>query len=285
MKLTDTAVVDGVIQSAAETGSSLSKALGFSLGKLTVSDLLSTLLLFLLCYAAGRILRHVVRRALARSRLSESVRHFFNQLLRFTVDFIILLIVADSLGIPVTSLLAVFSLLGLAVSLSIQSLLGNLINGIVLLFNKPFDVGDYIEVKGVSGTVKQIALFQTKINTIDNKLIYIPNSDVASSTIINYTGEALRRVDLSYDASFESPAENVRAAILACAASLPEVLTAPAPEVVVESFGTSNVRYTARLWAKNADCIAVRDGMNDRILTYYARYGAEMSYQKIVLRQ
>ncbi|MGM9663110.1 MAG: mechanosensitive ion channel family protein [Oscillospiraceae bacterium] len=275
---TSSAVSDGA--AAAES----LETLKILLGKLKLEDILSAVLLLLICYLLARVLRRLFRGVMARSRLSENLQHFLDQALRFALDFIILLIVADSLGIPVTSLLAVFSLLGLALSLSLQSLLGNLISGVVLLTTRPFGAGDFIELKGVSGTVKQVALFQTQLDTVDNKLIYIPNSDVLSSTIVNYSGESTRRVDITFCASYDAPTETVRAAILECAASLPQVLAEPAAEVVVSGFEESNVAYTARLWVRSDDCIAVRDEMNGRILQYYRKHGVEMSYPRIVVR-
>lgn len=266
------------------SGSELFTTLQAVFRKLAPEDLLVSALLLLVCYLLARLLRRLFKGAMARSRLSGNLQRFLCQALRFALDFVIVLIVADSLGIPVTSLLAVFSLLGLALSLSLQNLLGNLISGVVLLTAHPFEAGDFIELQGVSGTVKQVALFQTQLDTVDNKLIYIPNSDVLSSTIVNCSGESTRRVDISFSASYDAPTETVRAAILECAASLPQVLAEPPAEAVVSGFGDSNVNYTARLWVRSEDCIAVRDQMNGRILDYYRKHGVEMSYPRVLLR-
>lgn len=253
--------------------------------KLAWADVLYATALFIVCYIVSKLLMRFFRGVLSRSHLSENLRLFFEKALRFVLYFIIVLIVADSLGIPVTSLLAVFSLLGLALSLSLQNLLGNLISGVVLLFNRPFEVGDYIEINGIAGTVKQVDLFQTLLNSVDNKLIYIPNSDVLSSTITNYSGESTRRVDVALSASYDAPVETVQAAILECAAGIPGVLAEPAPEVVVSAFGDSNVEYTARLWVDAGSVISVRDQMNGRILSYYQKHGVEISYPRITLQK
>ena len=272
------------VSDMAASGSNFFETLKAVFDKLALGDLLSSALLLLIGYLIVRLLRRFFHGAMSRSHLSKNLQHFLEQALRFALDFILVLIVADSLGIPVTSLLAVFSLLGLALSLSVQSLLGNLISGVVLLTTQPFGVGDFIELKGVSGTVKQVALFQTQLDTVDNKLIYIPNSDVLSSTIVNYSGESTRRVDVVLCASYDAPTETVRAAILECAASLPQVLAEPPAEVVVSGFGESNVEYTARLWVRSDACVATRDEMNGRILEYYRKHGVEMSYPRVQLR-
>lgn len=260
-------------------------AIRTALHGLGLDDLLSAALLGLVCLAAARVLLRLLRKLLSRSRLSENLRFFLEKALRFTLYFITILIVADALGLPVTSLLAVFSLLGLALSLSLQTLLGNLISGMVLLFTQPFAVGDYIEIHGVAGTVKQVDLFQTHLNSIDNKRVSIPNSDVLSSTITNYSAESARRVDVAFPASYDSPGESVEAAIRECIASVDGILADPTPEIVVTALRESNCEYTARVWAKPQDCVAVRDQLNSRILSFYRKHGVRLSYPRITLER
>lgn len=260
-------------------------ALKTALHGLGLDDLLSAALLGLLCLIVARVLLRLFRQLLSRSRLSENLRFFLEKALRFTLYFILVLIVADSLGIPVTSLLAVFSLLGLALSLSLQSLLGNLISGVVLLFTQPFAVGDYIEIHGVAGTVKQVDLFHTQLNSIDNKRVSIPNSDALSSTITNYSAESARRVDVAFPASYDSPAESVEAAIRECIGSVDGILADPAPEIVVTALRESNCEYTARVWVKPQDCVAARDQLNSRILHSYQKHGVRLSYPRVTLER
>lgn len=273
------------VSASTDTAAGFFETVKLAFSKLAWADVLYAAILFIICCIAAKILMRLLRGVLSRSSLSENLRLFFEKTLRFVLYFITVLIVADSLGIPVTSLLAVFSLLGLALSLSLQNLLGNLISGVVLLFNRPFDVGDYIEIKGIDGTVKRVDLIHTLLNSVDNKLIYIPNSDVLSSTITNYSGENTRRVDVSFFASYDIPVETVQTAIRDCAASIDDVLTDPAPEVVVSAFRENNVEYTARLWVKDGTVITVRDLMNERILTYFHKHGVTFSYPRITLQK
>ena len=253
--------------------------------KLDLADIGYAAILLVVCYIGSRILRKLFRRVIERSQLSQNLQTFFKQVLRFVLDFVIILIVADSLGIPVSSLLAIFSLLGLALSLSLQNLLGNLISGVVLLFNRPFDVGDYVEINGVAGSVKQVALFQTQLNTVDNKLVHIPNNDVLSSTIINYSGESIRRVDVSFFVSYDIPLETVQAAAKEFLTAIPYVVDEPAPQTVVSAFKESNAEYTIRMWVSSSDCVATRDMMNALILQYYQTHNKPFSYPRIVIQQ
>ncbi len=270
---------------SADAAAGFFQAVKLAFSKLAWADVLYAAVLLIVCCIAAKILMRLLRGVLDRSSLSENLRLFFEKTLRFALYFITVLIVADSLGIPVTSLLAVFSLLGLALSLSLQNLLGNLISGVVLLFNRPFEEDDYIEINGIAGTVKRVDLIHTLLNSVDNKLIYIPNSDVLSSTITNYSGENSRRVDVSFFASYDVPVETVQAAIRDCAASIGDVLADPAPEIVVSAFKESNVEYTARLWVRAGTVITVRDLMNARILTYFHKHGVTFSYPRVTVER
>ena len=118
---------------------------------------------------------------------------------------ITLCIVLDYVGVPMTSLVAVLSVIGLAVSLAIQGTLSNLAGGIQVLLSKPFKAGDYVEAGGISGTVMEVGLAYTKLCTVDNKVISVPNGQISGEKIINYSTEERRRVDLTFNASYDSP--------------------------------------------------------------------------------
>ena len=246
-------------------------------------DVLISLLLLIVCYVLVRILCSALKRLLKRSHLSTDLQNYFLKFTRFFLDFIVLLIVADSLGIPITSLLAVFSLLGLAVSLSLQSLLSNLFSGIYLLWEKPFVAGEYVAIGGVEGNVKQVSLFHTQILTLDNKLVLIPNSDVSSATVINYTREGKLRIDVPLCAGYDDAPEAVRSAILDCAAGIEGVLAEPAPRVLISGYGDSNINYIARIWCKIGYSVFVREELTDRVWDFYRERGISISYQRVVL--
>ena len=277
--------VSSTIVETATSTTPFAEVLQSAFSKLDLADIGYAATLFVICYIASRILRKFFRRAIARSQMSENLQSFFLQVLRFVLNFIIILIVADSLGIPVSSLLAVFSLLGLALSLSLQNLLGNLISGVVLLFNRPFNVGDYVEINGVTGSVKQVALFQTQLDTVDNKLVHIPNNDVLSSVIINYTGESMRRVDVSFFVSYDVPFETVQKAVKEFITSIPYVLDDPATETVVSAVLENNAEYTVRLWVRSDSCVEARDMMNAKILQYYQSHSGSFSYPRVVIQK
>lgn len=273
--MTDTIALESISENLETTQSILSR--------LTFKSLLMPLLLLVICCVAVRILCYALRRLLRRSHLSEDLQNYLLKFTRFLLSFIALLIVADSLGIPVTSLLAVFSLLGLAISLSLQSLLGNLFSGIYLLWEKPFVAGEYISIGEIEGNVKQVSLFHTQILTLDNKLIMVPNSDVSSATVTNYTREGALRIDVPLCAGYDDAPEAVRSAILDCAAGIEGVLAEPAPRVLISGYGDSNINYIARIWCKIGYSVFVQEELTDRVWDFYRERGISISYQRVVL--
>ena len=167
----------------------LEKVLGFELGGFSLGSLLSAALLAVVCLLAVKLLLKGVDRVLARSHVDATLLGMLRSTIKALLLFLVLLMVMGCLGIPVTSLVAVLSVAGLAISLSIQNFLNNVAGGFQLLISHPFKAGDYVSAGGCEGTVQEIGLFYTKILTADNKLVQLPNSTVVSANITNYTHE------------------------------------------------------------------------------------------------
>src|SRR5699024_7226499 len=163
------------------------------------------------------------------------------------------LIVADSLGIAVTSLIALLSVFGLAISLAAQDVLSNVAGGLVILFSRPFTLGDYVATDDGEGTVSEISLTHTKLDTYDGLRVMLPNSKLVDGKIINYTTRGIRRVDHGVSASYDDGTEAVRAACLRAVERTAGVLPDPAPQVVLSAYGESAITYRVRFWAKTED--------------------------------
>ena len=173
-----------------------------------LKTILFALLLLVICLVIKAILLKLLDRGLNRfSQVEKSLHTFIRSMANILLWFITLMVVADSLGINASSLLALVSILGLAVSLSVKDSLSNLAGGLTILGTKPFKVGDYVEIGETGGTVQEIGLVYTKLTTIDNRRILMPNSLVVDAQVTNYTTEPLRRVDLTVSASYDAPVE------------------------------------------------------------------------------
>ena len=180
----------------------------------TVERVLQALVLLLVCLVVIRIILRLVNRVCSHPRFDPRIRRYLITTLKALLYVLTILIVADSLGIPMTSLVALFSVLGLAISLAVQDVLSNVAGGLVILFSKPFQVGDYIETDACTGTVVAIDLIHTKLDTYGGQRVMLPNKAVVAGKIINYSARGIRRVDHAVTASYDDATEAVRAACL-----------------------------------------------------------------------
>ena len=249
--------------------------------KLNLWNVAYILLVIVAAVAAGRVITALVGRALKKSRLDPALVKLIRTLVKFVVGVVCVLIICETLGIEVTSLLALFSVIGLALSLAVQGVLANLAGGMVLLWAKPFHTGDFVEVDGILGTVKETSLMYTKLNTTDNKLVSIPNKIVSEAKVQNFAAEATRRVELTFSASYDSPIDQVKAAVLEALAGNELTLDQPEPVVGVAQFGASAIVYNVWVWCKGSDYWSALYSVNEGIKAALDRHGLEMTYDHI----
>ena len=157
-----------------------------------------------------------------------------------------------ALGIDVTSIVALASVLTLALSLALQNMVSNILGGFTILYTHPFHSGDYVEIAGQGGTVKEINMTYTMLATGDNKLISIPNSSVVAAQIVNYSAAETRRVEIPVSASYDAPTRQVIDALV-LAGTVDNVLPDPEPRAVITAYGDSAISYSLRLWVKTPD--------------------------------
>lgn len=222
------------------------------ISKLTLSTFLPALIYLIGGIVISKLILSILDRALGKSNADVTLSNFLHTAIRLVLHFIIFMVVAGALGIQVTSLVAILSVAGLAVSLSIQNLLSNILSGLMLLSIKPFKVGDYVDVGGTGGTVKEIGFAHTKLLTIENIMIFIPNNDVSNSKIVNYSTEEKRRFNLKLTASYDTPPDKVRKVLLDYVSSHPNVDKEPAPFVAVSDYKESSIEYVVRAWTDNS---------------------------------
>ncbi len=219
--------------------------------------ILVKLLIALAIYFVGRwIVRRIVRLldlAFEKRNVDISLRSFARNTVQAVFVIILLMIVVQTLGVNVTSLIAIFSAATLAIGMALSGTAQNFAGGVMILLMKPYRVGDFISAQGQSGTVREIKLFSTVINTADNRTIYIPNNMIATAIVDNYSTSDLRRVDWSVGVSYGDDIEAIRAAILAQLAADERVLKDPAAVVWISALADSAVTLTVRAWVKNAD--------------------------------
>ncbi len=248
----------------------------------SLSTLFSAIVTLLICLVAIRFLTVLTAKLLKKStKLDGTLQGFIQSAVRIVLWILAAIIVANALGINTSSLVALIGVIGLALSLSVQNLLGNLFSGLTLLITKPFVSGDFVEIAGKTGIVKTVGLFYTQLDTLDNVAVSLPNGDVTSSSINNYSREPQRRVDMTFSASYDEPTEKVKAAILDAVQQDSRILSEPAPFVRLLEYKGSTVSYVVRVWCNNADYWDVYFDLNENVRESFQRNGVAMSYEHV----
>ena len=253
-----------------------------TLGIGSASALLSAVVTLVICIIAIKLLMKVVDRVLNKStKIDGTLKGFVRSAANILLWILAVIIVANALGINTSSLVALVSVVGLALSLSVQNILSNLFSGLTLLITKPFAAGDFVEVGGKTGLVKTIGLFYTQLDTLDNIAVSIPNSDVTAAAVNNYSREELRRVDRTFTTSYECSTDEVKAAINDAIAKDERILSDPAPFVRLIDYKGSTVEYVVRVWCKSADYWDVYFNLNENVRESFAAKGVKFSYEHV----
>lgn len=213
-----------------------------------------------------KIAMSILRKMVNRSKLKGTAGNFLLSLCKTALVILYVIILLSMLGVDTTSLVAIFSVLTLAISLAVQGVISNLACGITLIVTKPFEEGDFVDVGGSAGTVEKIHITCTKIRTGDNKVITIPNSTVSASNIINYSIKDTRRVDLTFSVAYGSDVEQVKSIILGVIAKHELILKDPAPMVRLTEHGASSLDFVTRVWTKNGDYWTVNFDLKEQVL-------------------
>ena len=247
------------------------------IAQLLSSSIFKALIVLVIGVLAIRIVMKLIRVTLDKSKLEKAAHTLILSLAKAAMYILLGLIVASTLGIDVTSIVALASVLTLALSLALQNMVSNIIGGFTILYTHPFHSGDYVEIAGQGGVVKEINMTYTMLATPDNKLISIPNSAVVAAQITNYSESPTRRVDIAVSASYDAPIQQVLDALVQ-AGTVDKVLLDPAPMAVVTAYGESAINYSLRLWVDNADYWDVYFAVNQRVKTIFDEHGIAMTY-------
>lgn len=248
-----------------------------SVGEFALHELLPAALILVIGLIIVKIVLTVVTKMLEKSKMEKAAVSLIRSVVRVVLYLLLLLIVASSLGIDVTGVVAMASVLTLAVSLALQNALSNLVGGFTLLANKPFRSDDFVEIAGQTGVVMEIGLTYTKLLTADNKTAYIPNSSVVSAQIVNYTVSGIRRVDITVSASYDCQAADVIAALKE-AAQVPTALADHPAYAAVSKYGDNAIEYVLQLWCKADDYWTALHTANANIQTVFAEKKVIMTY-------
>ena len=241
------------------------------------TSLVPALLILVIGIVIITLVNKIVKTALNRTKLEKAAHSLITSVISVAMYIILGLIVAAKLGIDVTSIVALASVLTLALSLALQNMVSNVIGGFIILSTTPFHSGDYVEIAGQAGTVTEINMTYTKLTTPDGKLISIPNSAVVAAQIVNYSSEPVRRMEVTVSASYDCTVQDVIGALCA-AGAVDKALTDPTPFAAVTSYGDHAINYTLRVWANNADYWDVYFAVTQNVKKIFDERGIIMTY-------
>ena len=243
------------------------------------------LVVALAIYFVGRwIVRRLIKLldlAFEKRKVDISLRSFMRHTIKIIFTVILILIVVQTLGVNVTSIIALFSAATLAIGMAWSGTAQNFAGGIMILLMKPYRVGDFISAQGQSGTVRDIKLFSTVITTPDNQTIYVPNNSIATAIVDNYSTAELRRVDWTVSISYGDSIDTARKALLDILAADSRVLTDPAPVVWVAALADSSVNLSVRAWVRNADYWDVFFRNNERFYNELPQHGINFPFPQM----
>ena len=219
-----------------------------------------------------------IRKIMTAKGVDAALTPFLLGLVNYTLKTLLVISVMTMVGIQMTSFIAVLGAMGLAIGMALSGTLQNFAGGIMLLVLRPFKKGDFIEAQGYSGFVDEIQIFNTIVKTVDNRIVYIPNGGLATSSMINYTREETRRVDVTFGIGYGDDIDKARAIILEVVAQNDTILTDPAPFVGVSELGDSSVNLASRVWVNVADYWDVFFYMNEMVKKAFDKEGISIPF-------
>ncbi|MCH8685919.1 mechanosensitive ion channel family protein [Pedomonas mirosovicensis] len=241
------------------------------------------LILLIGWYVSGWMSRRARALMLDHIRLDDTVALFLSAVVRYGVMVLVVVMALPKFGVESTSILAVLGAAGLAIGLALQGTLSNIAAGIMLVFLRPMRVGETVEISGIIGTVVNVGLFTTELKRFDGLFVSVPNSQIWSAHIVNYSRNASRRVEVVVGVAYDTDIEQARALLLEEAQALPNALADPAPEVVIAALGQSSIDLSVRVWVPAADYMQTWSFMNRRVKETLESHGIEIPFPQRVL--
>ena len=226
-------------------------------------------------------LRKFIKTSPKLDQVDPGVRSFLSSFAGIGLNILLVIVIAGMIGIPATSFITILASCGVAIGLALQGSLSNFAGGLMLLIFKPFKVGDFIEVCGETGVVKEITVVYTVLLTTDNKRITLPNGTITNSVIENYSAEDLRRVDLTVNTAYSCDIEKVKAIVTTLAEQHPLALAEPAPQVRVSAHGDSSLTYVVRVWCKNENYWDLYFDLTESIKKAFDENGVEIPFPQM----
>jgi small conductance mechanosensitive channel len=246
-----------------------------------IPKLIGGLIVLLIGLWITKLITKAVGKSLVKSNIDQSLVPFLKSLTNIILKALVAITVMGMIGIQMTSFVAIIGAAGLAVGLALSGTLQNFAGGVIILILKPFKIGDFVEAQGYVGTVKEITVFSTMLNTPDKKLVIIPNGPLSTGALTNFSAEALRRVDWTFGIAYGDNVEDFKRAMNDFIAADSRILQDPAPFMGLSELADSSVNFAVRVWVDGPDYWNVFFEMNEKVYTQFADYKLNIPFPQM----
>ena len=248
-----------------------------------------SILMAIVVYVVGRFLISLIQRLmenmLSRRKVEVSIQTFLKSLVSILLNVLLIVSVVGALGVSTTSFAALLASAGVAIGMALSGNLQNFAGGLIILFFKPYKVGDWIEAQGTSGSVSAIQIMHTLVVTADNKVVYIPNGAMSSGVIVNYSRMETRRIEWVVGVDYGEDIDKVKAIVEGLIKADSRILQEPAPVIALQALDASSVNVTIRVWVPNAEYWTVYFEMNKKIYDEFNRQGVNFPFPQLTIHQ
>lgn len=232
-----------------------------------------------------KILLNIIRRVMNKTKMEKITIGFLCAIIKICLYLCLILVLLSIIGIELTGVLTALSALVLAIGMALENIIANAANGIVIVSNKMFKKGDYVEVEGKEGNIVQINFLFTTIMTVDNKRITIPNSSIVNGVVVDYDSCKTRRVDIKFNVAYESDVEQVKKLILECMKSNGKVLLNPEPFCRLNALNSSSIEFVAKCWCDSEDYWDVYYDTLELVYNELKKNNISIPYDQIEIRE
>ena len=222
-----------------------------------------------------------LKKMLSKRKIDPSLLSFIASFLGALLRILVVISVMGMAGIQMTSFIALLGAAGLAMGMALSGTLQNFAGGVIILIFRPFNVGDYIQAQGHAGIVREITIFTTHLNTVDNKVIILPNGPLATNDLVNYTKEETRRIDWTFGIAYGDQLDDFKRALNDFIKEDQRIFTEPDPFIGLAELADSSVNLTVRVWAKTSDYWNIFFEMNEKVYTRFADYGLHIPFPQM----
>jgi small conductance mechanosensitive channel len=241
-------------------------------------QLLGAIAILVIGRIVARWLSRVISGVLKRANVDQTLVSFFGNIFYYLLMVVIIIAALNNLGIGTTSIVAILGAATLALGLALQDSLGNLAAGVVIIFLRPYKIGDYVEISGEHGFVTEIQLFHTVLTTRDNKSVMVPNNDVLDNNITNYSKSKLIRLDLIFGIGYGDDLQKAKRILLEIVQSDERVAKDPAPQVVLKELGDSSVNFSVRPFVNVRDEMDVTFAITEQVKLRFDKEGISIPF-------